>query len=197
MQKIFYTEHSVAEFSQRNEALFPEAPDRCPHTGCQAYVKQKKHGFYARNIISFEFVGRIIIRRYICPVCDRTISMLPMFCLPHYQYSLLTIFLVLYEYYSKNKSLVRISREQQETYPAMKRRHIRLYKQRFEANRPLIEYGINNISPEGNLWRGQPEIYQWAKEILSGMHKTPPSIFNIQFHQETGKSFMAHIKMIA
>lgn len=197
MQIIFYTEHNVSEYRVPNNALFPVGPARCPHAGCQAFVRQKFHGFYERNIISIEYIGKIYIRRYICPVCGKTLSMLPMFCLPYYQYSLAAIFLTLYEHYCNQKNISRIRREQQTAYPSLRRRHIYLYIQRFMHNRQLIDYYINNISPGSNITESQPEICQWAKGILDEMVKTPPSVFNIHFHQEIGKSFMAHMKMIA
>ena len=197
MQKIFIINRKIAEFGVKDESLFPEAPEKCPHKGCHKPIKLKKHGFYGRNIISDEYTGLIYIRRYICPICGRTLSMLPMFCLPYYQYSLVAIVLILCRIFCDLKSLSGIIRENHNTYPALERRHLRLYKQRFEGNRSLIDYGINNVSPGGIQTRSRLEIHVWAKEILDEMVKTPPSIFNQKFHQETNKSFMSRIKMIA
>jgi hypothetical protein len=197
MQIIFNTEHKVSEYSEPNSDLFPAGPARCPHTGCQAFIRQKSHGFYERNIISAGYIGKIYIRRYICPVCGKTVSMLPMFCLPHYQYSLAIIILSLYEYYCKQKNISKIHREQKTAYPSLRRRHIYLYIRRFIHNRQLIDYYIKNISPGSDIAGSQPEICRWAKGILDGIVKTPPSVFNIRFHQEIGKSFMARIKIIA
>ena len=197
MQKIFLTDHEIAKYSEKDKSLFPGPPEKCPHKDCHACVKMKNHGYYTRNIISSEYTGRIYIRRYMCSICGKTMSMLPMYCLPYYQYSLQLIFLILYGYYCRSKSLSGIIREQRQTYSALERRHICLYRQRFENNRQLIEYGINNISP-GSLFLGNhPEIHMWAKETLEEIAKTPPSIFNQRFHQETNKSFMSHMKMIA
>jgi hypothetical protein len=194
---MFVTDHKIAEYRVKDESLFPNPPGKCPHKGCHACVKQKKHGYYERNIISAEYTGTIYIRRYICPICGKTLSMLPMYCLPYYQYSLQAIFLVLCEYYCKFKSLSGIIREQQKSYPALERRHIRLYRKRLENNRQLIDYGINNISPGSPLSGNQLEIHVWAKELLDEMVKIPPSIFNQKFHQETNQSFMSRMKMIA
>ena len=41
MQRIFHTEHNVSEYRVPNSALFPAGPARCPHAGCQAFVRQK------------------------------------------------------------------------------------------------------------------------------------------------------------
>ena len=56
----------------------PAAPRRCPHKGCHMPVELKKHGYYKRYLILGVFVGYIRIRRYRCPVCGKTVSMLPL-----------------------------------------------------------------------------------------------------------------------
>lgn len=87
MQIVFNTKYSAIDFTKKNSEIFPNPPQRCPYKGCTLPVKLKKHGYYTRYFICKNYTGILYIRRYICPVCGRTISMLPVFCLPKFQYS--------------------------------------------------------------------------------------------------------------
>ena len=78
---------------------FPDmTTELCPHCG-RDYLK--KHGYYGRYLITIDFEGEIIIRRYCCPECCRTVSLLPSFCHPKRTYGILAIFQLLVEYYVK------------------------------------------------------------------------------------------------
>ena len=107
MQLIFNTEHSAEDFSKKDDGIFPQSPQRCPFKECALPVKLKKHGYYTRYFISKTFKGVLYIRRYICPVCGRTISMLPVFCLPNFQYSGPDIIKILHELYQSSIPLKR------------------------------------------------------------------------------------------
>jgi hypothetical protein len=50
-------------------------------------IPLKSHGFYTRNYIKAGLIGRILIKRYICPYWGRTVSFLPYFCILYFQYS--------------------------------------------------------------------------------------------------------------
>src|SRR5690606_21514550 len=50
--------------------------------------KLHKHGFYKRFYLDGLSFWRILIRRYCCTRCGTTISFLPSFCVPKFQYSL-------------------------------------------------------------------------------------------------------------
>jgi hypothetical protein len=110
MQISFYTHNSAQDFSNKSSELFPDPPKRCPFKDCSLPVKLKKHGYYSRYFISKTFKGSIFLRRYICPVCGRTISMLPMFCLQRFQYSGLDIVNLLHEFYQGEISLMKLIR---------------------------------------------------------------------------------------
>lgn len=88
MQKIFDTNAPPLSFAERNGKLFPKAPEKCPNPGCQMPIAMKKHGFYERYIISQEYSGYIYIRRYLCTCCGRTLSYLPSFAIPYFQYAI-------------------------------------------------------------------------------------------------------------
>jgi hypothetical protein len=64
-------------------------PAGCPQ--CQAQDPLTAHGFYTRTIIDAAFDGAIRVRRYLCEVCRRTVSLLPEFALPYLRSSLAVI----------------------------------------------------------------------------------------------------------
>lgn len=70
-------------------------PDSCPQ--CQARCPLIAHGFYRRTLVDVAFDGLIRVRRYLCCLCKRTISLLPEFALPYLRFSLsvISLFLVL------------------------------------------------------------------------------------------------------
>jgi hypothetical protein len=69
-------------------------PTHCPQ--CQAKQPLTAHGFYTRTIVDAAFDGAIRVRRYLCEVCKRTVSLLPEFALPYLRSSvtLIALFLV-------------------------------------------------------------------------------------------------------
>ncbi|MDI6601032.1 MAG: DUF6431 domain-containing protein, partial [Thermoanaerobacteraceae bacterium] len=88
MQMIFHVEDTEEYLHKGKDYKFPEPPDICPHPDCKSRVRLKKHGFYYRYYSDGSRYIKIAIRRYICPVCRKTVSFLPDFCLPHFQYSI-------------------------------------------------------------------------------------------------------------
>jgi len=68
-------------------------PDRCPL--CHAWRCFLAHGFYYRTLVHVEFDQSIPVRRYLCRLCRRTVSLLPDFVLPYLRYSIVIISLFL------------------------------------------------------------------------------------------------------
>jgi hypothetical protein len=52
-------------------------PDHCPQ--CEAKQPMAGHGFYQRTLVDVAFDGVIRVRRYLCRLCQRTVSLLPEF----------------------------------------------------------------------------------------------------------------------
>jgi hypothetical protein len=61
-------------------------PRSCPQ--CLAREPMTAHGFYNRTIVDEGFDGVIRIRRYLCGLCLRTVSLLPEWALPYLRFSL-------------------------------------------------------------------------------------------------------------
>ncbi len=87
MQRIFKVDVPPAIYQKQDKSfLFPDLTRTlCPHCHKQHL---RRHGFYRRYLISKGFGGSILIRRYICPECSRTVSLLPWFCHPRRAYSI-------------------------------------------------------------------------------------------------------------
>src|SRR6185295_7312441 len=68
-------------------------PDHCPQ--CEAKQPLTGHGFYSRTLVDPAFDGMIRVRRYLCRLCQRTVSLLPDFALPWLRFSLTVISLFL------------------------------------------------------------------------------------------------------
>ena len=69
-------------------------PGSCPQ--CQAGCPLTAHGFYCRSLVEVNFDGTIRVRRYLCRLCQRTVSLLPEFTLPYLRFgiSMISLFLV-------------------------------------------------------------------------------------------------------
>lgn len=68
-------------------------PDHCPQ--CEAKQPLAGHGFYCRTLTDPVFDGVIRVRRYLCRLCKRTVSLLPEFALPWLRFSITVISLFL------------------------------------------------------------------------------------------------------
>lgn len=197
MQFSFCTDYDAQDFSNKRSEIFPPAPVRCPFKDCSMPVKLKKHGYYSRFFISRAFTGVIYIRRYICPVCGRTVSMVPVFCLQRFQYSGVDIINILHEFYQGGMSLRKLIEKIKPDLPSLDRRHINYYRKRIIQNRQLIQYGLNLMSP-GFIFAGTiPENQMWVKTFLDKAQSLHPHVFLDGFSKITGKSFMTSQNMIA
>lgn len=97
MQEMFKVDISPKEYQAKGKDFdFPDLTGKlCPNCGKQHL---RKHGFYTRYLIDEGFEGYIIIRRYICPCCGTTVSLLPWFCHPRRTYSMELIHYCLSEF---------------------------------------------------------------------------------------------------
>jgi len=77
----------------------------CPY--CKEAHKLNRHGWFERNLVFNGYlIKRIPIRRLLCKVIGRTVSLLPDFCLPHRQYGIEALSIFLTNYYLEDKSLL-------------------------------------------------------------------------------------------
>jgi hypothetical protein len=55
--------------------------DHCPL--CHASDPLRAHGFYCRTLVGVSYDETLRVRRYLCLLCKRTVSLLPEFALPY------------------------------------------------------------------------------------------------------------------
>jgi hypothetical protein len=84
---------SVAAYLAQLDDPDQHRPHQCPQ--CQAQQPLAAHGFYTRTLLDTAFDGFIRVRRYLCEVCRRTVSLLPDFALPYLRCSITVIALFL------------------------------------------------------------------------------------------------------
>ena len=83
-------------------------PNHCPQ--CDARQPLIGHGFYRRTLVDTAFDGVIRVRRYLCRLCQRTVSLLPEFTLPWLRFSITVISLFLLARLLKGLTLVAAAR---------------------------------------------------------------------------------------
>jgi len=157
---------SPCEYARQGEDFDFPVPKTCPNPECLIPIPLKKHGFYKRNCLDFTYRGSILIRRYYCPYCGKTVSYLPSFCLLYYQYSLAVIYLVITNYIESNRSYAQILRQFKAHYPDLHlcMQHIEFYLLRFLMNLHTIQIGLKQFwsdmalpDPGPNIKKGSPK----------------------------------------
>jgi Domain of unknown function (DUF6431) len=94
MQILHPFRGAIQQYSQEISDPDRYRPDSCPQ--CHGRCALRAHGFYCRTLVDVRFDGLIRVRRYLCCLCRRTVSLLPEFALPYLRFSVsvLNLFLV-------------------------------------------------------------------------------------------------------
>jgi hypothetical protein len=200
MQQIFYTPVPPEEYARLGKDFpFPQ-PTSCPNPGCLVKAPPQKHGFYQRNVIAANFCGRILIRRYYCKYCRTTISYLPSFCLPYFQYTVEIIFTTLWHalvsHHSFSECLNLLKKLFENLY--WEASHLQFYVRRFLANLNNIKVGLRQLLPRVSLPQDSPDKKEGARKVLHIVAAGFPQIqtFSSRFYAQCGYSFMAPLHNI-
>jgi hypothetical protein len=86
MQILHHFSGSIQQYLQEISDPDRYRPDSCPQ--CQARSPLIAHGFYGRTLVDVAFDELIRVRRYLCRLCKRTVSLLPEFALPYLRFSI-------------------------------------------------------------------------------------------------------------
>ena len=93
MQMLHPHRGSIQDYWQELSEPARGRPQRCPL--CFAAHPLRAHGFYSRTLVDVSYDGSIPVRRYLCLLCKRTVSLLPEFVLPYLRFSIRVIGLFL------------------------------------------------------------------------------------------------------
>ena len=104
MQLIHAFNISPREYYIRGKKNDFPGIETCPL--CSYPSTLSRHGFYWRNVLFRKTQYRIPILRLKCPSCGKTISLLPDFLLPHFQYSLEYILGAVRQFFMQSKTTI-------------------------------------------------------------------------------------------
>jgi len=93
MQSLHPFRGSIEKYLQELSDPDRYRPDHCPL--CHTPEPLRAHGFYCRTVVDVQYDGSIRVRRYLCLLCKRTVSLLPEFVLPYLRFSIQVIGLFL------------------------------------------------------------------------------------------------------
>ena len=93
MQSLHPFRGSIEEYLQELSDPDRYRLDHCPL--CHSPEPLRAHGFYSRTVVDVQYDGTIRVRRYLCLLCRRTVSLLPEFVLPYLRFSIQVIGLFL------------------------------------------------------------------------------------------------------
>jgi Domain of unknown function (DUF6431) len=113
-------------------------PDHCPQ--CAAKHPLTGHGFYRRTLVDVAFDGFIRVRRYLCRVCKRTVSLLPEFALPWLRFSVSVIALFLTARLLRSLTLVAAARTAAQS--SMPYQRGQFWIRRFQKEAPTVSLAL-------------------------------------------------------
>jgi hypothetical protein len=134
--------------SQDKKSINVKIPDKCQFQDCGVRVSMKKHGFYERYYIKAGFNQRIPIRRLRCPVCGRTLSIMPIFIAPKFQYCPETILKYVYGALIREGTLQDyLIKMNCQNNLDISRQLLYFYLKRIRGNIPFIIAGLRHSNP--------------------------------------------------
>lgn len=151
----------------------------CHRRGCCI-----KHGFYERNyLISPTYCDRIQILRMLCKACGSTHAILPEEIVPYAQYSVIFMFLVLYQYFVE-RSTVRAICDQFGIVPAVLYRWKRTFKKHKDRYLGILE-SDKHAESKALFWLR--DLPSYARDLAAPFiakaehmpmqtHRNPPNI---------------------
>lgn len=175
MQILVDVHLSPEEYTRRYREVQWPVLEVCPV--CGAHARLRGHGWYPRNALPSRKAELVVmVHRLLCPVCHRTVSLLPSFLLPFFQHT--ARFVV--------ESLLGKLRSYREL--------IRFHWRRFleNANRVLAflrDHGVRERLPDGEKER--------AMKLLASIEASGVERFSMLYHRLSRRGFMANSSYLA
>lgn len=182
MQKIFKVNISPNIYQNQDKSFsFPDLT----HTLCPHCHKQHlhRHGFYRRYLIDKGFEGFILIRRYICPECGRTVSMLPWFCHPRRTYSMGFIHYSLAGFFGWSGTMASFIRKFTLSYGiSFTRQLLYQYRKRIlkNCNRILMDL-VRQFNPNNPI-SASPDNKKRVKDALNLIETAAPTPYSVSMN---------------
>ena len=174
--------------AQGKQHAFPDLTNKiCPQ--CHAdYLR--RHGYYSRDLVTEGFEGIILIRRYLCKECGRTVSVLPAFCHPRRTYGMRAIIGLLKEYYVKIKAVCQAVLSYYKTSGVeISRQLLRHYRIRLKKNLNNLIMAITDIrSLRAPPVTESKDKKEKARQLLSLIQH--PLEDALKIHERTGTSYL-------
>lgn len=188
MVKLHHFGITIKEYYHRGrENIFPDLYG-CPNPCCSFEGRLRKHGFYTRNALTLLATYLIVIQRYYCPGCKKTVSLLPSFLAPRFQYSLSCIFFTIFQLSVRKLRVQRIADmiNARAFRQEMSHQQICFYRKRIYDNRPLI----TGFLGDQNLVITESEPNSWLK-IWSAYVFRQLELFSLTYFSFQSRHFMA------
>ena len=138
MQILHPSTGTLQEYEQSLSDPDRYRPDHCPQ--CQAQQALIGHGFYVRTLVNCGWDGAIRIRRYLCRLCKRTVSLLPQLALPWLRFSVTVISLVLFAHLLQGLTLAAAAVAAQQ--PGMPYERGQFWIRRFRRQAPRLSLAL-------------------------------------------------------
>jgi hypothetical protein len=152
----------------------------------------KKHGYYLRYLITINFDDEILIRRYCCRECKKTVSLLPSFCHPKRTYGVLVIIGILIEFYVKMKAVcLAVASYLHETGIECTRQLLRHYRRRIEHNLNSLAMTFTDIcNLKEPLVAATKSMKEKVRQLLSFIQS--PQDDSLKIFKRTRTTYLTH-----
>lgn len=176
MQYIIQFNLSPKEYKSQFNYMEVGRPEVC--SNCKSHHSFYRHGCYWRNILTSDYEESIPIARFCCKSCKTTVSILPSFALPYFQYSLAFIVEAL------NIIFLAFSKIKEHFAPLF-----RFYRKRFIRNLNKI---VMFFRDEGWIEAIPPDEKEKAIKMICMLTVPTAETFSQRFHQHYKLNFMAY-----
>ena len=146
MQILHPFSGSVTQYAEEISDPDRYRPGHCPR--CEAKRSLTGHGFYCRTLVDLAFDGVIRVRRYLCRICKRTVSLLPEFALPWLRFGISVIALFLVARLLKVLTLVAAARAAAQTVMPYQRGQF--WIRRFQKQAPALSLALVPLAAPGH-----------------------------------------------
>ena len=192
VQLPHYFPYGLKEYCRRGRKnLFPDLYG-CPNPCCWYEGRLHRHGFYTRNALSILFTSTAVIQRYLCPRCKKTVSILPTYFAPHFQYSYACIVFALYLLAVCRLTMSDIAATINEFSGQLKMsyQHIAFYRNRLWRNTPLVIMFFGSIGVILAEYDA-PSSLRFIGNVLEGLEELGMDYFTIMYFHFHKKHLMS------